>query len=376
MKSPFFLREIALDDSFCDRELELKELCNHGRSFTNIVLYSPRRYGKTSLVKRVQATLANEGVITVYCQFYGVISEEDVASRFAKAIFSVTHQHESIFRKAARLFTAYRPVMTVETGTEKGLLLSVQLTKTNLSGHDLLEDVMESIDSFVQNVGVPIHIVLDEFQEITTLPNSRRIEGLLREHIQRQKASYLFVGSRRGILLSMFNERRRPFYASAINYPLPPLPEVDFQQFIIDEFCKSGKNCESEASKKIVKLVECYPYYGQKLAYFVFNLVEKTATVADVDEAFELLLKEETPVFESIYMGLSTQQITLLHALANEPANSIYAQEYMNRHRLGSIGGVQSALKKLVLLDLIERVPTAGWRIVDPIFSKWIVKNS
>lgn len=218
----------------------------------------------------------------------------------------------------------------------------------------------------------PDVIALDEFQEITLLPHYRRLEGLLREHIQKQKASYFFIGSRRNILLSMFNELRRPFYGSAINFPLPPLPQEDFQQFIMDQFQKAGKECQKDAAKSIVELVASYPYYGQKLAYFVFDVVEKRAKLSDIETAFFGLLKEETPVFESILMGLTPQQISFLHALAKEPTDAIYAQEYMNRNRLGSIGGVQAAVKKLLLLDLIEKTSLGGWKIVDPIFSRWI----
>ena len=372
MKNPFFLREISLKDPFCDREQALEDLCNHGRAFANVVLYSPRRFGKTSLVKRVQSVLAHEGAVTVYCQFYGIVSEEDVAMRLAKGIFSVTQSKDSLFRKAIRFFTSFRPVMTMEPDAKHGVLWSLQLTKAHLSGHELLEEVMTSLDTFIEQAGVPVHIVLDEFQEITELPKPRKIEGLLREHIQKQKASYLFVGSRRSLLLSIFNERTRPFYGSAINYPLEPLPEKDFVLFIVEEFLRAGKICEESAARKIVSLIECYAYYGQKLAYFVFDIVQDKASDSHVDQGLDQLLKEETPVFEGILMGLTPQQTSLLSALAKESTHSLYAQEYLNRHRLGSIGGVQAAVKKLSRLDLIEQHPTKGWKVVDPILARWM----
>lgn len=375
MKNPFFLREISLKDPFCDREAELEKLCQHGQSLANIVLYSPRRFGKTSLVKRVQAELAAKGAITVYCQFYGVTSEEDVASRLAKAILQVTQAHESLFQKALRYITAFRLVMTMEPDAESGLFWTVQLAKSHLSGYELLEDVMQSLSHFIENAGVLVHIVLDEFQEITLLPKPKKIEALLREYIQKQKAAYLFVGSRRSLLLSMFNERSRAFYGSAINFPLGPLPSKEFIAFIQKGFADQGKSCEESAAEKIVSLVEGYPYYGQKLAYLVFDISEKTTTINEVLLAFNSLLKEETPVFESILMGLSPQQIALLKALAKESTNSIFSQEFLQRHRLGSLGGIQGSAKKLSLLDLIERTPSKVWRLVDPLFAKWLILN-
>ncbi len=374
MTNPFFLREISLNDPFCDREQALLELCAHARSLANVVLYSPRRFGKTSLVKRVQSHLAKEQVICVYCQFYGVTSVEDVAIRLAKSIFSVTQSQDSLFQKAIRFFTSFRPVMTMEPDAQKGVLWSIQLAKMNLTGYELLEEVMASLDTFIAQVGLPVHIVFDEFQEITDLPDARKLEGLLREHIQKQKAAYLFVGSRRSLLLSMFNERKRAFYASAINYPLEPLPEKDFIAFIMQEFIRGGKICQESAASKIVSLIECYPYYGQKLAYFVFNNTKDRATELDVDVGIEQLLKEETPVFEGILMGLTPQQISLLTALSKEPTDSLFAIDYLSRYRLGSIGGVQAAVKKLSRLDLIERHVKGGWKVVDPILSRWLVQ--
>jgi hypothetical protein len=375
VKNPFFLREISLKDPFCDREEELKELCNHARSCANVVLFSPRRFGKTSLVKRVQAHLALEGAVCVYCQFYGIVSEEDVATRLAKAIFAVTQSKESLFRKVIRFFTSFRPVMTMEPDGQKGMLWSLQLSKANISGYELLEEVLKSLDTFIEQAGVPVHIVFDEFQEITDLPKPLKIEGLLREHIQKQKAAYVFVGSRRSVLLSMFNERKRPFYASAINYPLESLPEEDFVSFIMQEFARGGKKCEERAARTIVSLIECYPYYGQKLAYFVFDCTQKIAQDTEVETGYDLLLKEETPVFEGIFMGLSTSQIALLTALSKEPTHSVYALDFLARHRLGSIGGVQAAIKKLTRLDLIERHAAQGWKVVDPVFARWIREN-
>lgn len=74
-------------------------------------------------------------------------------------------------------------------------------------------------------------------------------------------------------------------------------------------------------------------------------------------------------------MGLSPTQIAVLKALADEPSASLYAQQYMKRHHLGSIGGVQTSLKKLELLDLVEKQKNKTWKIVDPLFQRWLQEN-
>lgn len=370
--NPFYFRELPVDGPFCNREKELEELVGHGRSLANVVMFSPRRFGKTSLIRRVQRRLAGEGAVTIYSQFFGVSSVEDVAANLAKAVFRVTHPQESLFNKAVRTIRSFRPALIMKPDEEKGFSVAVELSQTGLSGADLLEDVMESLGNFIAETGRLVHIALDEFQEITELPDALKIEGIMRQHIQRHQAAYAFIGSRRRVLRGMFNDRQRPFFQSAINYELEPLPREEFARFIAGLFNEHGKNCQVPVAEYLVDLVERFPYYAQKLAYFVFEQSGKTVEEENVKAGLTLLLKEEGSVFEVMLMGLAPQQVALLRALANQPTSSIFAQEYLRRHRLGSVGGTQGAKKKLESLDLIEESGKRIWRVVDPVFARWL----
>jgi hypothetical protein len=370
--NPFYFRELPVDGPFCNREKELDELVRHGKSLANVVMFSPRRFGKTSLIRRVQRRLAEQGAITVYSQFFGVSSVEDVAANLAREVFRVTHPQESLFNKAVRTIRSFRPILVMRPDEEKGFAVAVELSQTTLSGADLLEDVMESLGKFISESGQLVHIALDEFQEITELPDALKIEGVLRQHIQRHQAAYAFIGSRRRVLQGMFNDRQRPFFQSAINYELQPLPREEFARFIAKLFSARGKNCQAPVAEYLVDLVERFPYYSQKLAYFVFEISGKTVEEEDVKAGLTLLLREESSVFEAMLMGLAPQQVALLRALATQPTSSIFAQDYLRRHRLGSVGGTQGAKKKLVLLDLIEEGDKRNWRVVDPVFAKWL----
>ena len=371
-KNPFFFRELPTDGPFCNREKELKELAAHAGSLANVVLYSPRRFGKTSLVKRVQNNLSNEGAVCIYTDFYGITSVEDVAARLAKAVFKETYSRETLFKKATRAIKSFRPSLVMTPDEEKGFSISVQMSPTGLSGFALLEDVLESLGEFIKDSGELAHLALDEFQEITTLPDALKIEGLMRQYIQQHQAAYIFVGSRRRILLSIFNEKQRPFFKSAINYELPSLPEKEFADFITEQFKAHDKICDPKTALQLVTSVHCFPYYAQKLAYFIFEITGKEVSSSGVEKGIRLLLKNETPIFEGIFLGLAPGQIGLLKAIAKEPSVSIFAQKYIQRHRLGSTGGAQAAKKKLLQLDLIEQHEKV-WRIVDPVFAKWLL---
>lgn len=222
-----------------------------------------------------------------------------------------------------------------------------------MSGIELLDKVLEDLGEFIRDESGGVHIIFDEFQEITEIKDMS-VEGVLRKHIQEHQASYFFVGSRRRILLDMFNKRSRPFSQSAIMYPLDPLPHDELCSFLIDQFGKAGKKCPESLAEKIADKVAHYPYYAQFLPYYVFEASGRTVKEEDVETVFEKLLASERYGYEAIVQGLTGPQITLLRALANDPDARILSAEYMGRHKL-TIGCVQYARDKLEALNLIEK---------------------
>ena len=367
--NPFTIKVISPEELFCNRNKEKQDLIGYAQSTTNIVLYSPRRYGKTSLIRQVQRHLKEKKrMLTCYVDLFGLFSIDDVAQRIAKSIYAMLSHNKSVLKKAIQIMKTFRPVMRP---TDAGFDISIEPTIASLSGMELLEKTMTELGNFISTSPHKINIVLDEFQEITEL-KAPGIEGCLRKHIQEQGASYFFVGSRRRLLLDMFNQRSRPFYQSAVNYQLDVLPEKEFLLFIKNAFENSGKRCSDEMAADMVKKTFCHPYYTQKLALFVYDVSGDIVQEKDLEESYSLLINTEAIAFESLLLGLTPQQIALLKAIARQPEKSILTNQYMQTHRLKSIGGVQSAVKKLTRLDLIEKDHSQIWRLVDPVFAKWL----
>lgn len=374
MANPFYLQEISADAPFCNRVKELKELQSYAKAKAKVVIYSPRRYGKTSLVKRVQKNLSKKGAIIIFADFFGIASVDDVAARLAKAVFAVTHKNAPLWKKAVRAIKSFRPVLKPEMdGT---FTLSVEPSSIGRTGLSLLEDTMASLGEFIQsNKNVLVHIALDEFQEIVVLKEALKIEAIMRTHIQQHRASYFFVGSRRRVLLGIFNEQQRPFFQSAINYPLSLLPADELEKFIAKQFRAGKRKCAPEMAYKLASIVQYHPYYTQKLGFFVFEIADQV-TGGAVNRGLERLLFSEKPVFEAIIQGLTSQQRLLLRAIAKEPTQKILASSYIRKHGLGSIGGIQHALRQIENLDLAEKDEQTGyWRLVDTVFAIWLIRD-
>jgi len=371
MNNPFVLGVIGPGEPFCDRSRELQELTAHAEGRANVVLYSPRRYGKTSLVRRVQAVLAEKGFTVIYVDLFGVTTMDEVANRIAKGIYVVTRQSESMFKRAVKILKTFRPVIR-PTESGDSFSLSVEPVAATNSVTGLLDGTMENLGEFIRQSPGGIHVVFDEFQEITEL-NGLQIEGILRSHIQTHGASYFFVGSRRRLLTDMFSQRNRPFFQSSIMIELDALPHDELAGFITDSFWAKGKSCPREVAEAISRKVSQHPYYSQKLSFHEFEMTHETARLEDVWKSYERVSDEERHFFEATLQGLTLRQIALLKAIAGDPGLPVFSSAFLGRHRL-SQGMVQKALPKLVRLDLIEKSEQNKWHIVDPLLEVWLTR--
>ena len=371
MPNPFSLKVISQKKDFCNRSKEIADLTGFAESKTNLVLFSPRRFGKTSLARIVQVELSEKGWTTIYADMFGLSSVDNLAERIAKGVYKGLFKGKSAAGKLTSALKTFRPVMRP---SEDGVSISVENASPSLFGADLLEKTLEDLGSFIAKKDGQVHVVFDEFQDIVEV-GDKNVEGILRSHIQRLQTPFFFVGSRRRILLEMFTDKRRPFFQSAVNYQLGGLPEEELARFIVEKFEGSAKKCLPEAAEKIVDAVSAHPYYSQKLALFVFNIAELEAGDEHVEEGLRLLFENEAYVFEAILQGLSPRQISLLRAVAREPATSILSNQYMLKHGLKSVGGVQAALKKLIALDHVEKAENGTYRVVDPVFGRWLARE-
>lgn len=371
MPNPFLIETLPPDSPFCDRQEETDRLQSCAESGTNLVLFSPRRYGKTSLALRVQAMLAKQGYVTIYCQLFGVDSVHDAASRMGRSILRAIHARESLLKKGKRFlkyFSSFRPVFKP---SENGISVTVE-PASDEKPLELLERILEELGEFAAKSGYRVNFVLDEFQEITRLKESAQIEGIIRGKIQGQKVSYFFLGSRRGILLAMFSDRKRPFFQSAIHLELPPLPLADITVFLGKLFSKEGRNCPERICQEISLVVDQHPYYVQRLAREVYDLGENKILEEEVAKALENIIDMERYAFEAVLSHLTLSQVRVIRTLTGFPSKEMLSGEFIGRCGLPP-SSVQFARDRLKREDLIAQEKKSGiWKVVDPVFSMWL----
>lgn len=371
IKNPFTIGLVTEQWQFCDRQNELNDLLRHARSASKVVICSPRRYGKSSLAQIVLSRLRKEDFLTAYVDLFPVSSEQDFILRLASSIYKGMGKvvdPRTFVDKVRGLFT--RIIPTIDVGPD-GYSISAKFSfseKTDL----LLDDIMEGLEKYVGKGGKRACVVMDEFQEITELQSSKKIEGILRSHSQHHdNISYFYIGSRRRILKDMFMDKSRPFYKSAFFYSLKEIPSDDFVPYIVELFKKTEKRCPQNFAKEIYDRVRGYPYYVQKLSSIAWEETEEECNEDIVRRAFQQLVQTESVDFEGIWSGLSMVQKTVLKTIAVEPGAAPYSKDKLEKSRV-SIGGIQKALKLLIERDIVERMDDGIYRLTDPVMEAWL----
>jgi AAA+ ATPase superfamily predicted ATPase len=367
--NPFGLG-IAARNRFCNRIAEIDVLSRNMRSGIHTVVYAPRRYGKSSLARRVIADLEHD-MTGVYVDLFAITTADDAAEKIYRSIVAALGRgaadKNSLASRITSFFKRLRLSLTFDN-TSGNPEFSISLGEVAAELH--LESIITNLDEYCAVNGIKVCLVLDEFQEICNLKESRKIEALLRGGMQTaQHVSFMMLGSRRTILRDMFEDRKRPFYKSAYSMKLSPMPNDEFAEYLIRQFAGGELILSREEADQIVAFTEAYPYYTQKLAMLYFDMKRPGASVV---EAQQFLIEMESADCENIFVSLTNHQKRLLQAIAASHPASIFATAFLTAHRLGSQGGVQSSLVKLKKLDLVEQ-DEIGWRVTDPIFRKWLV---
>jgi hypothetical protein len=376
--NPFTFGDLALDDAFTDREEELRELTSDLRNGQNVLVYAPRRYGKSSLVLRAAQEALREGVLVGYCDLMKTPTKERFAAALARTLYTdIASPVDQMLERAADLFRGLRvrPTMEVDPG-DGSLRFTFQPVRRKADIDDTIERLLELLGELAAERGRRVAIVFDEFQEILSLDPS--FPNLLRAVFQAQpEVSHVYLGSKRHLLGRIFNDRNEPFWRSAKQMEIGPIPRDAFAAFLLRRFLDSGKGITDGALERLLDATGGHPYGTQELAYFVWELVPAhgEAAVADVEEALTRVLRSEHNHFAQLWNDAPHPQRLLLFALAEEPTRSPYAADYHARHDLPATPTLQTALAGLQRKELVGRAAGGEYRVIEPFLAEWLQRE-
>jgi hypothetical protein len=376
--NPFTYGALALDDAFTDRETELRDLLADMENGQDVVLYAPRRYGKSSLALRAAQRAHRHNVLVGYCDVMKTTTKERFAAALAKTIYSdIESPGEHAIERAAGLFRGLRirPSMEIDPD-DLTLRFSFQAGRRPADIDDTIERLLELPGKIAAERKRRVVVVFDEFQEIVGI--DRNFPNLMRAVFQTQpEIGHVYLGSKRHVLERIFNDRNEPFWRSAKQVELGPIAPAKFAPFIRRRFDKTEKAVTPEALGRLLGITAGHPYATQELAYAVWQLVPPGhhAFPDDVEAALEQVLRSEHNHFARIWDEAPTVQRLLMLALAEEPAHGVYSAAYRARHDLPGPSSVGIALQALERKEIAGRSADGDRCLVEPFLAEWLVRE-
>lgn len=374
-RNPFRFGALALDESFADREREIAELSSDMRNGQDVVVFAPRRYGKSSLAWAATRALVSEKALVAEVDLMTTPTKE----RLAAALATVIHEQIASPRgrareKALAPFRDLRIQPTINVSPDDGSLsFSFAVARQPADLDATLERLLELPAEFGADRERHAVLVIDEFQEIVDIDPD--LPKLLRAVFQRQpEVAHIYLGSKRHVMERIFKDANEPFWRSAKPIELSPIGIEPFGAFIADRFQATGRTVEPDTVAVLLECTGGHPYATQEFSYFLWEETPRgeLATSERLEHALDAVLRSENAHFSLLWEGASSGQKLVLQALARESGRP-YTAEYRDRYDLPAATNVQKALRALEQHEIVLG-DRGAYRIVEPFLAEWLTR--
>ena len=374
MANPFRFGQVVSGDLFCNRTSEIKRITNDLTGGQSIVLYSPRRYGKTSLLQAVSKKLKANRVLYGHVDFFACNSKEKVVQAVArmagKIIVDDLKSIEKFIKKAAQFFSHTRFAMRFEPNESGSITLSPELSPQT-SSYDTLLDTLAGLNSYLKKTKKRAAMVFDEFQQVLRVDSN--FEAEFRTIIQHQdRIAFAFLGSRMHLLQDMFSNESRPFYNSAKLIELGPIPPKELAKFIKSRFKKIGVSISDKLGLGIATLAKGHPDYAQRLCSHIFDVLESEIVSEEVIKAgMSRMLVSLTALFRGVFEELPLRESQVMSILAEQGPIATFSSKILQQYDMGP-PSLHKALSNLVKKDLVRKGQDKKYIIIDNFLAEWI----
>ncbi len=372
MKKPFIYGTAVDGENFTDRVQETRRLKMDFENGLNAILISPRRMGKTSLVQKVKHEITDEKIKVIYMDIYDCRGEYDFLERFASTLIKQTAGKVEMLSATMMEFLS-RVVPKVSFSPEPNSEFSLSLGITPETHKP--DEILDLPERIAEKRGIHIIVCIDEFQQVGEFPNSldvqKRMRGIWQHH---KNASYCMFGSKKHLMMKIFQNKRMPFYKFGDTLFLDKIPDADWVSFIQLRFASKGKSISEDYALRICRTVDGHSSYVQELAWDVFVETEDEVTEASFQEGLDELLRQNSALFQSRIETLTSFQMNFLRALCNGIHTDFGSKRIIDTYRLGTKSNITRLKSSLEDKELIE-TSKGTTTIADPVFLLWFQKE-
>ena len=359
--NPFQITKPVTPDDVINRDPERVILERLAAEGNNARLVAPRRFGKTSLLLKVQKQLRDSGRWTsVYVDLLGIVTLDEFSRRVERAY------SDALKGAAARWFAARRRSLRPSVTAGGGPIPASATVDLSGPSKQTLDEVLDLPVQVSGRTRTRVHVVFDEFQEVLAIHD--RIDAVVRSRIQHHgdAASYVFAGSQVHMLEQLFVDRRRAFFGQAAKVEIGRLPDDDLGQFIADRFEESGKPLAPEVLGILLDFVDGHPQRAMAAAHALWDVTVRTSDLETWDAARRAVLDQASDEIGTVWQSLSPRERKVLSDVAT-------GRPPYRRNQGGSRGdAIAVPLRSLQEKGLITRIVDGKYVVVDPLLKTWI----
>ncbi len=369
---PFIYGMSVEGEHFTDRDLETKRLQLNFEHGVNSILISPRRMGKTSLVKKVKRLTESPTLKIVYMDIYKCRSEYDFYEKYASAIIQETAtKMEIMIENAKEFLMGITPKIVFSPDMSADFTLSLGVNPQTASPEEIL-DLPERI---ARKRHIQIVVCIDEFQQIGEMPDSLNLQKTIRSVWQHhQHTSYCLFGSKQHLMSNLFYSRKMPFYQFGDMFFLRKIPMEKWVPFIISRFKTVGKTISESLAEKICTTVDNYSAYVQQLAWNVLAVSDREVDDQSFNDGLDATLAQVSPLYVEQMANLSSYQLNFIRAICAGYHVDFGKREVTRQYNLGTRSNLPKLQKALIEREIIE-ITESGTYLADPLFAMWFKRE-
>lgn len=373
MNNPFVTKGYVGPDYFCDRVKETENLVKLLTNDNNMALISPRRLGKTDLIRHCfnQPRIKNH-YYTFIIDIYATNSLSDFVEVFGRVILDeLKPRGRKVWEGFFNAIKSIQQQISFDINGNPvwGLGLGAAANPST---------TLDEIFNYLKTAGKPCMVAIDEFQKILDYPNGQNIEAALRTHIQKcPNATFLFCGSKRHLMTEIFLSPSRPFYQSVITMGLDPISEDKYAEFAKRQFEKNGKSLHEEVVPQVYNRFYGVTAYLQKIMNVLYLNTDKgeVCTPDMIEDAIDFIINLNSEHYETLFGQMSEKQRQVFLAIAIEKrARNISSSEFVRKYHLTSPSSVVSAIRGLLDKDFITQ-DNNEYYVYDYFFPIWLEKR-
>ena len=358
------------DYNFIGRKEEIRRLKMNFEEGINTILISPRRWGKTSLVRKVCEVVDRKKVIPVFVDIFKCKTEYEFYNALAEAVLKQTASKAELWMDNARDFIARlspKVSFSPEPNSEFALSLGIS-PKTHAP-----EEILSLAEEIAQKKQKRIVVCIDEFQQIGEMADSVSIQKRLRSVWQHQRlTSYCLFGSKKHTMMNVFQKRNMPLYQFGDFKFLDKIPTETWVEYIVQHFKDRQRTISTEQAAKICLSVDNYSSYVQQLSWLVFSLIDEGQIVTDehLKQGVKDLLNSQEQLFMQQIEPLTAYQMNFLRCILSGHHDDFGETAVREEFQLGSVSNITRLKTALVDKDIVE-MSGKRYYITDPVFALW-----